>query len=212
MADKRCFVHFPHPGGEHKLERSGKISWNEVRHSHKRNFMQFRGEWIDEDGNTHTDNLRAWGEWEPESDIICQFIPQDRDRHATRHLWNPSWVPRNTYRCLHNTDPFIFGDCFLYSNCGQSAPRKCGLTQLERGSVIAFGSGKMVNRERKWVLDTLLVVKGFTFARLLFILGRCRKKSARQLDTIGGCCGVRCISNSLCFTEPHQLDTPALVR
>ena len=79
--------------------------------------------------------------------------------HAPRHLWRAYWIPRNTYRGLHNTDPFIFGERFLYSNCGQAAPSKAGLKRLGEGSVIAFGSGKMVGGKRKWVLDTVLVVK-----------------------------------------------------
>jgi len=121
--------------------------------------MRLRAEWIDEDGNRHSGDLHAWGEWEPESEVIPDFVPQDSDPHAPRHLWRPYWIPRNTYRGLHNTDPFIFGERFLYSNCGQAAPSKAGLKRLGEGSVIAFGSGKMVGGKRKWVLDTVLVIK-----------------------------------------------------
>ena len=76
-----------------------------------------------------------------------------------RYLWDPYYVPRNSYCGLHNTDPFIFGECFLYSNCGQVPSNKRGLKHLAQGSVIAFGSGRMVGDKRKWVLDTVLVVK-----------------------------------------------------
>ena len=55
--------------------------------------------------------------------------------------------------------PFIFGDCFLYSNCGQSAESKRGLKELAPGSVIAFRSGKKIDGKPKWVLDAVLVVK-----------------------------------------------------
>ena len=160
MADRRCFVQFPHPGGEHRPDGHRKIGWNKTRRNkrdnpHRRKFMQFRGEWIDEDGNTPTDDLRAWGEWEPESDLVRRF---DQPHHP-RYLWRPYWIPKNSYRELHNTDPFIFGDSFLYSNCGQSAWSRQGLKQLDQGSVIAFGSGKMIGGKRKWVLDTVLVVR-----------------------------------------------------
>ena len=163
MADKRCFVQFPHPGDEHKPDSHRKIGWNKTYREkrvnpHKRKFMQFRGDWIDEADKKHTGDLCAWGEWEPESDIIREFNPQGGVPHAPRYLWFPYWVPRNSYRGLHNTDPFIFGDHFLYSNCGQSAPSKRGLKHLDQGSVIAFGSGKKVHGKRKWVLDTVLVV------------------------------------------------------
>ena len=50
MADKRCFVQFPHPEGEHKPDGSDKIGWNKTRrnnrpNNHKRKFMQFPGKW-----------------------------------------------------------------------------------------------------------------------------------------------------------------------
>lgn len=155
MADKRCFVQFPHPGGEHD-PRSGRV-WNTTSRDHARKFMQFRGKWIDEGGITHTDNLRAWGEWEPESELILEFDPKEGGTHHPNYLWKPYWVRKDNHRCLHNTDPFIFGNCFLYSNCGQSAQSKKGLKHLDRGSVIAFGS--KVKLEPKWALDTVFVVR-----------------------------------------------------
>ena len=99
MADKRCFVQFPHPGGEHRPDRNGKVGWNEYHRPHKRKFMRLRGEWVDADGNRQPDDLHAWGEWEPESEIVPDFVPPDSDPHAPRHLWRPYWIPRNTYTC-----------------------------------------------------------------------------------------------------------------
>ena len=162
MADKRCFVQFPHPGDEHKPDGDGKIGWNKTHRNnrvnpHKRKFMQFPGKWIDEDGNTHCGSLRAWGEWEPESECIPEFDPKDGGPHHPNYLWKPYWVPTDNHRCLHNTDPFIFGDCFLYSNCGQKPGSMHGLKRLNQGSVIAFGS--KVKGEQKWALDTVIVVR-----------------------------------------------------
>ena len=118
--------------------------------------MQFRGKWIDRDSSKHCGGLRAWGEWEPESEVISNFGSQACGPH---YLWKPYWVQKNTYMGLHNTDPFIFGKCFLYSVCGQASPNKVGLKHLAPGSVIAFGSGKKINGDRKWVLDTVFVVR-----------------------------------------------------
>ena len=87
MADKRCFVQFPHPGKEH-LPNTGR-EWHRQCRYHKRKFMQLRGEWIEESGAKQLGDLWAWGEWEPESDIVRAFNPA----------------------------PFIFGKHFLYSNC-----------------------------------------------------------------------------------------------
>lgn len=169
MADNRCFVQFPHPGGEHRPDGNGKIGWNKVyrdsgkENPHKRKFMQFHGEWAEEDGTTRPDNLWAWGEWEPESDLVCELdIPEDDSQGPYPHyLWDPYYIvpPEENYRDLHNTDPFIFGDHILYSNCGQTAPSKSALRTLARGSVIAFGSGKKIGGKKAWVLDTVLVIK-----------------------------------------------------
>ena len=97
--------------------------------------------------------------WEPESNLICKLNPPGGDFRHPRYLWNPYYVPRASYGDMHNTDPFIFGEHFLFSNCGQLTPSKRGLKHLDRGSVIAFGSGKMVDGERKWALDTVLVIR-----------------------------------------------------
>lgn len=169
MVDNRCFVQFPHPGGEHRPARDArKIGWNETyrngkRNPHKRKFMRLHGEWTDEDGiNKECGELWTWGEWEPESDLVCNLdVPEDDSRGPhPRFLWDPYYViPKRGYQGLHNTDPFIFGEQFLYSNCGQTADSKRSLKCLGRGSLIAFGSGKKINDEWKWMLDTVLVVK-----------------------------------------------------
>ena len=159
MTDKRFFVQFSHPGDEHKPDGNGKIDWNKIHRNHKRKCMQFRGEWIERDGSRHTGDLRAWGEWEPESDIIPEFNTQERSPRHPRYLWDPHYALRNCYEDLHNTDPFIFGDRFLYSNCGQLSRSKRGLKHLDQGSLIAFGNGRMVDGKRKWALDTVLAIR-----------------------------------------------------
>lgn len=157
MVDSRCFVQFSHPGREHEPDRDGGKAWNNYAHNHMRKFMQLRGTWIDDDGNKRTDDLRMWGEWEPESDLIAELDQPDGDPLYPRYLWRPYYVPKNDYQELHNTDPFVFGQRFLYSNCGQ--PSKPGLTHIGEGSVIAFGSGRKIDGERRWMLDTVLVVR-----------------------------------------------------
>ena len=59
MDDKRRFIQFPHPGGEHG-PCSGRM-WNTTNRDHERKFMQFRGKWADEGGKEHPAKLRAWG-------------------------------------------------------------------------------------------------------------------------------------------------------
>ena len=90
----RRFIQFPHPGPEHEPDDpNGKVkSWNE-RHDlhgrdldHKRKFMRLRGgEWIDREGRKHKGDLDAWGEWEPESNLISRFNPEDDQ--LPKYLW-----------------------------------------------------------------------------------------------------------------------------
>lgn len=165
MPDSRCFVQFHHPGREQRPGPGGGQEWNRraaddgcaptetCGPGHARKFIQLCGDWIDEDGISGTGDLWAWGEWEAESELLRE-LDQMGDPGFPRHLWLPYYVRRqHGYRGLHNTDPFIFGGRFLYSNCHQLW--KSRLRHLSRGSVIAFGSKK-----GDWVLDTVLVVAG----------------------------------------------------
>lgn len=121
--------------------------------------MQFPGEWrIGSDDRPHRGELWAWGEWEPESRLIRTLDQPRGSQDYPRFLWQPYYVPRKSYRGLHNTDPFVFGKRFLYSNCHQKP--NSGLVHLGEGSVIAFGSCKKVGGERWWI-DTVFVVRDF---------------------------------------------------
>lgn len=159
MAPDRCFVQFPHPGREHEPDRGPDKAWQRQEHRHGRKFMLLRGEWIDEGGNRQAGDMHAWGEWEAESELVSTLPRPSGDSMQPRWLWRPYYVPKSSYEGLHNTDPFIFGRRFLYSNCGQ--PTRPGLRQLDQGSVIAFGSTKKPGGEYCWLLDTVLVVKDF---------------------------------------------------
>ena len=156
MADNLRFVQFPHPGREHRPDRRGGKMWNPHSRSHARKFMEFDGKWLDRDGSEGEGGLRAWGEWEAESELLCQLEQPFQDSQFPGYLWRPYYIPKDNYHRLHNTDPFIFGDRFLYSNCKQRQMQS--LTDLGGGSVIAFGSGRNIRGEAKWVLDTVFVV------------------------------------------------------
>ena len=154
MADSRRFIQLSQPGSEATLD-CGE-AWHSTAHGHQRKFMQLDGRWIAEKGDEHGDELWAWGEWEAQSELL-RDLDCSGDRGLPLHLWAPFYAVIDDCRELHNTDPFIFGERFLYSNCQQWGPRRNGLRCLDRGSVIAFGS--RVSRE--WVLDTVLVVANF---------------------------------------------------
>jgi hypothetical protein len=98
-----------------------------------------------------------WGEWEPESEVtsITNPIPG-----GPEFIHTPYYVRPTDYSGdFQNTDPFVFGDQFLYTLCRQLKPiheqwRPTFLRDLAPGSLILFGSLKGGG----FVLDTVFVV------------------------------------------------------
>jgi hypothetical protein len=71
------------------------------------------------------------------------------------HIFSPYYQRPASYHRLQNTDPFVFGERFLFTICQQhTATGPTQLRFLERGSVILFGSSV----GRRFVLDTVFVV------------------------------------------------------
>jgi hypothetical protein len=156
MADlKPCFVQFIHPGSEHGIHGSRK-PWNTGEH--RRKFLRARGSYMKTpDAAPERGELVFWGEWEPESEDegIVSPLPD-----GPRWVHRPYYVRPASYPGdLQNTDPFVFGDCFLYTVCHQIKRirghfRPTFLRDLAPGSLILFGSLKA----GEFVLDTALVV------------------------------------------------------
>lgn len=142
-------VQFPHPGGEHR-PRPPKVGtvmpWN--RGKHKRKFLRATARYI-LDGRSQEGDVGFWGEWEAQSRVLDVW-PEDGD--LPRFLQDPFYeAPREGVQ-HQNTDPFVFGETFLYTNCIQARNQK--LRQLTPGSVILFGSSP----DAGFVLDTVFVV------------------------------------------------------
>lgn len=161
-------VQFVHPGFEyHKQEhigprhqRSGVMTWKDGGSKHDRKFMWHVGSALDvESGVDHPDvPLTFWGEWEgpsvfwkldpPEAELLPSIV------HAP---FRPAKVPSTS---VQNTDPMVFGDGFIYSNCRQ--PSKPVLRGLPEGSIILFGRlgkrGPTRKKEPFFTLDTCLLV------------------------------------------------------
>ncbi len=153
-SENRRFVQFPHPGGEHSPDHGDWKGWNPTSNPHGRKFLEIAGTWLEslDPEKANEGKLWAWAEWEPESRVLRRFSPP-RDGLPS-YLWEPTWLPKESYRGLHNTDPLVF-DGFYYSNCKQQAFK--GLRQLGRGSVMVFGSRKGPH----WVVDTVFVVADY---------------------------------------------------
>ncbi len=141
------FVQFLHPGREHSA--STGTCWNAK--AHRRKFLRSPGRHLRVNSiELNTGDIAFWGEWEAESEIdasIADPIPQGPHR-----IFAPYYVQPRDYAGLQNTDPFVFGKRFFYSNCLQ--PSRPLLRSLTRGSVILFGS----SLAGQFVLDTVFVV------------------------------------------------------
>jgi len=165
--EKIRFVQFLHPGGEHKPDRGRYISWN--RGKHKRKFIKQDGYYLDENNRMMKDKIVFWGEWEPQSVVAGEGKIDNPVHHGPKYIYEPYYdldeakkkdgKRSDSIDCkgglLQNTDPFVFGDRFLYGICKQC--RKTGptkLTCLEKGAIIVFGSCK----EQRFVVDTIFVV------------------------------------------------------
>jgi hypothetical protein len=144
-------VQFPHPGAEHNPGSAQRQSWNIGKH--RRKFLQSYGRCVADDDSLSECDLVFWGEWEPPSYVIKRW---EQKGSLPRFLHRPAWeLPANGPR--QNTDPWVFGESFKYSNCHQLIRRKRweAIQSLTPGSIILFGSTVGI----EFVLDTVFVVK-----------------------------------------------------
>lgn len=170
MQDNCCFVQFFHPGSEAtpRADRTDEYEWNSGT-EHRRRFIRQRGDYLDRNGILHSGQpILFWGEWEAQGTATPIAIEEQIGgvNDGPRYICDPWYRPvrsNNTggsscgenIGCM-NTDPFVFGDHFIYSNCQQRTYRDnpSQLQNLPPGSVILFGSHK----EGHFHLDTVFVV------------------------------------------------------
>lgn len=156
MYGKPTTIKFLHPGSERKLTpleiNNMLASWNTAK-EHSRKYFEVQGDYLTSlSSNIHAGNIGFWGEWEAESHIIRTLNPNHNTLpHYVHQPILPSTTPKSRGTRFLNSDPCVFGDNFLYSNCKQSMK---SLQNLDIGDVIIFGSQKQGN----FVLDTVFVV------------------------------------------------------
>lgn len=156
---KLQMIQFPHPIPEDRADIDGVKPWN--RSAHKRNFIVSSGEAIVAKGKSpqRFRDISFWGEWEPEAKIVGHFYKADSPitpRRLIAPLFPKDMPEPSGNKGCGNTDPFIFGEHFKYSNCLQNRsghPNR--LQDLSAGSLILFGG---ICRDDFW-LDTVFVVK-----------------------------------------------------
>jgi hypothetical protein len=94
--------------------------------------------------------LAFWGEWEPPSHIERSW---SSDARRPRVLHRPHWGdPTPASRFRQNTDPWVWGETMMYSNCKQVVTPS--MKKLTIGSVICFGS----TIGGQFCVDTVFVV------------------------------------------------------
>jgi hypothetical protein len=146
-------IQFVHPGGEPYLPPgSVEKPWNQSD-VHERCFLQAHGPSMADLGQPREEGEPMfWGQWEPPATVIQRF-PGNAPQHPAMVLRPYSVLCPNTGTPMSPTDPFVFGETFLYSHCLQG-PAHEFLRDLEAGDVILFGS----RVDRAFVLDTVFVV------------------------------------------------------
>lgn len=154
-------IQFVHPGFEYsgrayvgdRKQRSGVMPWKQPP-GHDRKFMWTVGSAVDKKGNQWTDiPLTFWGEWEGPS-VFWKVESPGKPMPSVIHApFRPAEVPTG---CVQNTDPMVFGDHFIYSNCMQGQYK--ALQGAPPSSLILFGRYAREDGRPSFSLDTCLVV------------------------------------------------------
>ena len=163
MKLERVVVEFTHPGVEYipkkrvfdehviwkdEKKTSGIRKWNELP-SHKRKFLLCKGTYVDKDWKAKQAPLTFWGEWEAQSYFKSTGLKKGI---SPQFLHKPFLDDSYSGLRKNNTDPFVFGNNFWYTNCKQ---RKGSFTtRLDDFSIILFGT----ERKNGFYLDTVFVV------------------------------------------------------
>lgn len=176
---QRRIVQFHHMGKEHlisedgasfskkdekKILAKGIMPWNDG--AHRRKFMKNDGKYIGLDNKIVEGEIMLWGEWEGISNIskidykkspieedMPKYIHKPRAVPLEKCIDNPVIPQKDGIDSWQNTDPYIYGNFFIYSNCQQSKGKNGIMKSLDRGSVIAMGSHVGV-----FCVDTVFVV------------------------------------------------------
>jgi hypothetical protein len=160
---KLTVVQFVHPGFEYPLPgASGVMGWKDGNTGHDRKFILTRGSIVDWESKRVREvaPLGFWGEWEGPS-VYWRVRSSGRPLPAIVHApFRPVRWPSHS---VQNTDPMVFGDAFIYSNCLQNTFTT--LRALAPGSMILFGRHGRPGGEPVFSLDTCLVVDQVTVLR-----------------------------------------------
>ena len=162
-------IQFMHPGVERQPSRvcpwgrfvpdsePGYYRCGWAKENHARKFLSVIGRYYDEEKKQESSlqSLRVWceAEWDTK---VRTLNPVSEDAPRWEHFFLPARPNCPTGGI--NTDPYIFGEQFVYTNCRQQ--RSPLLRNLNAGDMILFGSLKHLNGEERFsfLLDTVFIV------------------------------------------------------
>lgn len=141
----------------------GIMPWNDLK-NHKRKFIKARGKYIYNGNNSKVESdiqdIALWGEFEPPTsfeEIKYTFELGKKDlNNYPKFIHTPRIIENIDAKNLQNTDPYVYGQSFLYSCCLQSGFKI--LHNLNRGDIILFGSRGKKDGKYYFALDTVFVV------------------------------------------------------
>lgn len=126
---------------------NGVRFWNSEP-THFRKFLSNSGRFLRSLGaNDEKGDLLFWGEWEPQSGFTLTGLSGKLKPNA---IHEPFISMKG--EGVHNTDPFVFGADFYYSNCKQ---KRNHMNILSEGDLILFGT----EYDEGFALDTVFIVK-----------------------------------------------------
>ena len=128
------------------------MPWNVA--NHRRKFLTAPGRYVDAADQLSAAELVFWGEWEAPSRVEQRWPTAGR---LPRALHRPYWTTPGPAEPRQNTDPWVWGEHMIYSNCKQTVGPNRHATSMRRltpGSVICFGS----TIHNEFCLDTVFVV------------------------------------------------------
>jgi len=144
-----------------KDHKTGKREWNyrkNKRSNHYRKFISSNNAgYLDANLKLKKGNITFFGEWEPPSNFKLINTEESFRRLVHKPIFNFKNQNTQSDKELFNTDPYVFGNNFWYTNCKQK--KKHTLRNLSSNSIIIFGTEYGKKDAGFFYVDTIFIIK-----------------------------------------------------